>query len=113
MVWSERVRLILPISADLVLEKLEEKIVKLEKIKKELAELTSTIKQKGGEITEQEEEQLTGVVNTLCAEFDNCTVCPAEYYCDLGASRMCDFMFNCKVCPKLRVCFGEWVSKWY
>jgi len=113
MVWSEKVRLILPVSATVVLRELEEKIVKLQEIKKELEEMVSIIKLKGGEIDEHEEEQLIGTIQTLCAEIDNCTVCPIKYYCDLGATRTCDEMYNCKSCPRLRVCFKEWVSKWY
>jgi hypothetical protein len=113
MAWLDKIRLILPVSASLVLKRLDEKIAKLQEIKKELAELDSIIKQKGGEITEYEEERLTEVINMLCAQFDNCEQCPAQYNCDLGASRTCDDMNNCKACPKLRECFREWVSKWY
>ena len=112
MVWSERIRLILPVSASLVLQKLEEKIERLQKIKRELTELDSIIKNKGGEITEEEEERLAEVINMLCAEIDNCERCPAKYQCDLGASRTCENMHNCKACPRLRLCFREWVSKW-
>jgi hypothetical protein len=112
MVWSERVRLILPTSASMALKKLEEKIAKLQKIKEELEEMTSIIKIKGGEITEQEEEELTDIINGLCAEFENCETCPAKYNCDLGASRTCGDMHYCKSCPKLKECFREWVSKW-
>jgi len=113
MVWLERVRLILPTSASVALRKLEEKIIKLEEIKKQLAEMVSIIKNKGGEISEDEEEQLTEIIQAICAEIDNCAVCPIKYNCDLGASRTCDQMYNCKSCPRLRVCFKEWVSKWY
>jgi len=113
MVWSEKVRLILPVSATVVLRKLEEKIDRLLEIKKELTELTTIIKEKGGEISEYEEDRLIEVIQTLCAEFDNCETCPARYNCDLGASRTCDQMYNCKACPKLRECFREWVNKWY
>ena len=113
MVWSERVRLVLPVSASLALDRLKNKIVKLQEIKEELTELTDIIKKKGGEITEDEEERLIDTIQMLCTEFDNCTVCPIEYYCDLGASRTCDQMYNCKACPKLRECFREWVNKWY
>ena len=113
MVWSERVRLVLPVCANLVLQRLEEKIIKLQEIQKQLAEMVSVIKNKGGEITEYEENILVEVIQAICAEFDNCLVCPARYHCDLGSSRTCDEMYNCKACPKLRECFREWVCKWY
>jgi len=113
MVWTERIRLILPTNASRILEKLEKKIKNLQEIASELTELVNIIRKTGGEITEQEEKRLTEIINGLCAEIDNCETCPAKYECDLGASRTCDDMFNCKSCPKLRICFKEWVNKWY
>jgi len=112
MVWTEKVRLTLSISTSLVLDRLEKKIDRLQEIEKELTELASIIRQRGGEITEYEEERLTDTINALCAEFENCETCPAEYQCDLGGSRTCEEMLDCKSCPKLRECFREWVRKW-
>ena len=112
-VWSEKVRLILPVSASLVLDRLKNKIEKLQEIASELEEMVCVIKNKGGEITEYEEDRLVEIMQKLCVEFDNCITCPARYNCDLGATRTCDQMYNCKACPKLRECFKEWVCKWY
>jgi hypothetical protein len=112
MVWSERVRLVHSVSAWLVLERLREKITKLQEIEKQLTLLSSIIREKGGEIELEDEEKLIDTINELCAEFGNCMICPAQYNCDLGMGRTCDDMQCCSSCPKLRECFREWVSKW-
>jgi hypothetical protein len=51
-------------------------------------------------------ENLEWVMEDICDEFRNCTVCPIESACEF-ARKGCFEAHNCEACPRLTVCLEK------
>jgi hypothetical protein len=81
---------------------LESKIERLNKLKLRLQELLS-----GEYGIDTILEEIDWTTQDICDEFLNCRTCPIKNVCDLALSFECKGIFSCEECPKLHKCL-EW-----
>jgi hypothetical protein len=91
--------------ADMVRQKIE----RLDSLETKLRSYVANIREgkyRPEDIPELVIENLEWIMEDICDEFRNCTVCPIEDACEF-ARKGCKEMYNCEGCPRLTLCLDR------